>query len=281
MIRVSVLVSVYNRLDLLRKALLSIANQSAAVHEVVLADDGSAGDLPGELGPFVQRLGLRAVWVGQADLGFRLARCRNNGIRVASGEYVISTDQDIVFTRDYVRRHLDLARPGQFLVSYPARLAREPSERVTDAMIRAGAFQQVLTPVEVARIRAQQRKDRLYRWLHRLGLRPIGPKLRGGAFGAFREDLVRVNGFDERYQGWGNEDDDLGWRLHCAGVGGRNGFGDQFPVHLWHPTHSGGERPNLAYYRRRQVEIRRGDFRCEHGLGSPLGDDAPVARELR
>jgi hypothetical protein len=219
--------------------------------------------------------------VRQPDRGFRLAKCRNNGARAASGDLLVFADQDLVFTRDYLRTFAEAARPRTFLVSWPVRLTAEQTEEVTDDFVRRGAFSGLVTPAQAALVRKQFRKDLFYFWLHRLGVREIGPKLRGGIFAVSKTDYSSVNGFDEAYQGWGNEDDDLGRRLHRSGVRGRNVFRTEYPVHLFHPPfNAGGARPNLEYYERRVREIRKGDFRCRYGLESPLGNDEVTVTDL-
>ena len=56
----------------------------------------------------------------------------------------------------------------------------------------------------------------------------------GYAFGVFRWDFERVNGFDMRLCGWDGEDVDIAERLHAAGV--RCGWPgpDASVLHLWH-----------------------------------------------
>lgn len=54
-------------------------------------------------------------------------------------------------------------------------------------------------------------------------------------FSTWRTDLIRVNGLDESYEGWGLEDSDLVIRLLHAGVKHKNGRFAATVFHLWHP----------------------------------------------
>jgi hypothetical protein len=51
---------------------------------------------------------------------------------------------------------------------------------------------------------------------------------------AWRSDLVRINGLDESYEGWGLEDSDLVIRLIHAGVKHKNARYAAPVFHLWH-----------------------------------------------
>jgi hypothetical protein len=94
-----------------------------------------------------------------------------------------------------------------------------------------------LTPEETARVRAGE-------W----GLLPARPDqalpnregqgeyvvFGGGLFLIQREWLVRLGGFDERFRGWGGEDDAMTQKLRRAGVEAMQLDGPP-AVHLWHP----------------------------------------------
>ena len=274
---ISLIISTFNRPELLSLALLSAAAQRRPPDEVLVADDGSSAVMMGAIDRLLPRLPFPVVYVTQADAGFRLARARNNGARAASGEYLVSTDQDILFTPGYLETYARYAAPGRFLVSSIVRLDEEQTARVTEETISRSALRPLVTRAQAGEVAKQHRKDAFYAMLRRLRLRSIGPKLRGGVFGVWKKDLVAVNGFDERYIGWGNEDDDLGHRLDRYGVTGMNPFCRDFPVHLWHPANNGGGvRVNREYYEMRLGRIARGEYRAEFGLDNPLGDDLPV-----
>jgi GT2 family glycosyltransferase len=275
--RVSAVVPSYNRPDFLRRVLLAFAVQTRQVDELVITDDGSQVDIPTGIADVLPGLSFKVIFVSQPDEGFRAAKCRNNGIREASGDFLIFADQDILFAPSYVETCVARARPRQFLVGYPVRLTEADTGRITDDMIRAGDVLDLVPDSGRRKVLSQYRKERWYLVLHALHLRPFGPKLRSGVFAAWREDLLEINGFDEEFRGWGNEDDDLGRRLHRAGIRGRNAFREPLSVHMYHtPHHQAGKRSNEAYHARRVSEIRRGAVRAQHGVADPLGDVWPT-----
>ena len=280
--RVSVIVSSYNRPDMLRLALLSLNHQSLIASEVLVADDGSHIDMVGPLQDILPELSFSLRFVTHPDKGFRLAKARNNGVRSATGDFLIFTDQDIVLTKHYVRNMVEQREKSRFLVSFPVRLTEAQTARVTEDVIRGCQYDGIASDDQRSQILKQHRKDLFYRILYSLRLRPIGPKLRGGVFAVAKEDYLAVNGFDENFQGWGNEDDDLGHRLYRIGVRGINVTRDEFPIHLHHPSHgTPGARPNREYYLERLREIRKGDFRCRYGIETPLGGDESVVTTMK
>lgn len=273
-VHISAVIPSYNRPDYLRRVLLSFSVQSRLVDEVVITDDGSSVDVPAGIADVLPTLPFKVTFVSQPDAGFRAAKCRNNGIREAAGDFLLFVDQDIVFTPSYVESFARQARIREFLVGYPVRLDATMTAQVTDDMIRSGNLTTLTTARDAREVRRRYRKDAWYRALHALHLRRIGPDLRSGVFGAWRADLLAVNGFDEEYQAWGSEDTDLGWRLHRAGITGRNGFGEVHSIHMHHPLHRApGERSNEAYFARRVQAINAGSVRARHGVHDPLGGD--------
>lgn len=280
--RISVIVTTYNRAHSLKKCLWSLNAQTRLPDEVIVSDDGSSENILASIEQYTDSLSFPLVFVRQDDKGFRLAKCRNNAARAAVGDYLVFMDQDIVVTAGYIDLCGDHARRGEFLVAFPVLLTEEQSDRLILDVIEKGDYRAVITGDQMMRIRRQFQKDSVYRLMRRVFRRGNRPKVRGGAFGIFRQDLIAVNGFDENYVGWGTEDDDLGRRLYRAGITGRTVFIDDFPLHLWH-VHSTGELDsvNLRYYNRRRREIADGDHMAVNGISNPLGDDVPTVVRVR
>ena len=277
--KISVLVTVHNRFHLLRSNLISLSHQSVIPDEVVISDDGSEENIL----DLVRALNLpfELKYVRQAHKGFRAARVRNNAANLSTGELLIFLDQDIIGTHGFIETFASNAQPGFFRVAYPIRLSADQTEQVTDSNLTTGDLDPLISKKQVDKVVNQYRKERIYSRLHALRLRKFGPKLRSGVFSVFRTDYFKVNGFDEMYRGWGNEDDDLGRRFHAAGIRGANPFHQQFPLHLFHdPNQRGKERPNLEYYKQRVSEIHRGDYRCRYGVENHLDDEDLEIAEL-
>ncbi len=91
--------------------------------------------------------------------------------------------------------------------------------------------------------------------------------------GIWRVDYERVNGYDENFQGWGCEDDDLRYRLRRAGVKIESILRWTRTFHLWHPSEATAparwrDGLNVKYL------LRKGRLtRCRNGLVKrPLAD---------
>lgn len=274
---ISVIIPIYNRSELLRTTLKAIRHQSIRPCEIVLSDDGSEENILKEIEAELRLFTIPIIYVRQENKGFRAGTCRNNGIRQASGDILIFNDQDVVFTHNYYRAYLERLKPGRFVVSNPVRLTEEQFGKVTEDMIVDGRFDGIVRTEQLTRLKKEWRKDTFYSTCRRLfGLQYYRPKLRSGVFCIRREDIMGVNGFDENYRGWGNEDDDLGRRLYRSGMIGLKVHPEEYPVHLYHPYgHEPGVRVNKEYYHRRIKEIRKGDFIVEKGVKRPAGEEEP------
>jgi glycosyltransferase involved in cell wall biosynthesis len=267
---VSVIIPVFNRLDFLSRALLCLQHQSFRIDELVVTDDGSIEDVLGLVKEMANDLPFHIKYVRQKNKGFRLSKIRNNGVRVSTGDWLIFLDQDIIYTKEFIRTFVEHFQQRRFLVSWEIRLSEEQTNKLTHDILCAGDYRGLITRRQQYDIGRQYRKDLFYVVCKKLRIRHIGPKLRGGLFAVSRADFFRVNGFDENYQGWGNEDDDLGRRLDAAGITGKNPFLKEYPLHMWHEPHREGiKRVNLHYYNERVKQVLRGDFVCEYGIDNP------------
>jgi glycosyltransferase involved in cell wall biosynthesis len=249
-IRAAVIATTYNRPDALAAVLDGLLAQDAQGFEVLIADDGSSDDTRRLVEDYARHspFPLRHVW--QEDLGFRPGAARNRALAATRADYIIFIDGDCVPPPDFVRRHLALAEPGCFLGGNRVLL----SERFTR---RAIALRLPLHTWGFARWFAAWLKRDINRLLPLLRL-PDGdfrrrhPRqwqgIKSCNLAAWREDLVKVNGFDEAYSGWGLEDSDLVLRLINAGVRHKSA---RFATPLFHLWHRENDRSRLPENQRR------------------------------
>jgi glycosyltransferase involved in cell wall biosynthesis len=259
--RVALIVTTYNWPEALALVLASVRSQTRLPDEVVVADDGSGAStaalIAAEQRDFPCR--LRHVW--QEDLGFRVARARNLAIAATTCDYLLLVDGDMVLHPRFVEDHLRAARAGSFV---------QGMRVLTTAAGRERMLAERITRLRFADAGLRRRRHTLrIPWLAALVLRWSQSRSRLAGIktcnqGWWRRDLVALNGFDERMQGWGREDEELALRAFHAGIGRRSLRFGGLAFHLHHAErHQDGASRNdalLAESRR----LRR--VRCEFGL---------------
>lgn len=242
---ISVIVSTYNRADALDAVLRSLAGQTDAHFEVLVADDGSRPETAAVVAAWQDRLGRRLVHVWHPHEGFRPAEIRNRAILAAAGDYCIFLDGDCLARPNFIAAHRSLAEPGWFVAGNRILL----SAKLTDAILAQGLEAEAW---DFAMLTWYWLGGDVNRLLPAVRL-PLGPlrKLRQNDWtgaktcnlAVARRDLDHINGFDTSYVGWGREDSDLVVRLLHAGVRRKDGRFATGVLHLWHPE---ADRSRLA-----------------------------------
>ena len=97
----SVVIPMYNRAALIRRAIDSCLRSSLADYEIIVVDDGSTD----ESASVVNQINHPAVRLIQHDVNRGLGHTRNTGIEHATGEWVILLDSD----DEFVEGALDLS----------------------------------------------------------------------------------------------------------------------------------------------------------------------------
>lgn len=272
--KLSLIIPVYNRLHLLEKCMLSVSRQVLPPFEIIFSDDGSTEDVVGFFTQLKAKYSLPMKLVRQKHEGFRLARIRNNAVSVSSGDLLVFLDQDIIIPPKYLSDIANGMKQGLFVSSFPVRLSDTQSEALDEKIILSGDYSKVLLTKQFAKIHRQYREDlAAYLLCRYLKIGNHGAKLRGGVSTISREDYERVNGYDENFQWWGGEDDDMGRRLLAIGTVGKNVSYHNFPLHLYHePFHQNNRKHNAGYINKRKQEIDKQNYRCEVGLDAPRAD---------
>lgn len=263
--RAAVIVTTYNRPDALAAVLEGLRDQDTAAWELLIADDGSGAETREVVAAYAASAPhpVRHVW--QEDRGFRAGAARNRALAQTSAAYVIFTDGDCVPPPFFVRRHLELAAPGYFLAANRMLLTEAFTRKVLEQRLpihRWGAPKWLaawLTRDVNRALPLVHLPDSSFRTSH--PDRWEGVKTCN--LSAWRSDLARVNGFDERYSGWGLEDSDLVIRLLHAGVKHKSARFAAPVFHLWHREN---DRSQLAENRKKLDEILAGS-RIEAAVG--------------
>ncbi|MFN3656995.1 MAG: glycosyltransferase family 2 protein [Pseudolabrys sp.] len=265
---ISVVVTTYNREDALDAVLRSLATQTDADFEVLVADDGSGPATAALVETWKARIGHRVEHVWHEDRGFRAAEIRNRAVLAARGAYVIFLDGDCIVRPDFVATHRRLAEHGSFVTGN--RILLSPA--LTQEVLRDKLAPERWGIGQWLRARTRGGVNRLSALLHL----PLGAlrRLRQNAWrgarscnlAVWRADLDRVDGFDAGYSGWGKEDSDIVVRLLRAGVRRKDGVFATGVIHLWHAQ---ADRSQLDENERKLAAIVEGQgVRAQRGLSA-------------
>lgn len=270
---VSLVVTTYQMPDHLRRVLAAVEMQTVASQlEVIVSDDGSRDETSEVVDRFAARASFPVKFVTLPHEGFQLSRTRNQGVLHASAPHVVFLDGDCVVEPNHVEQHLKCWRPGRVTNTYCVRLDQPTSEQITVDAIRGGAYLPWVPKSELRKLTMMQWKA----WWYRAIGHARRPALRGGNMGISREDYLRVNGYDERFKAWGNEDDDMGMRLRRVGIKVDYILHRTRTYHLWHPPASTKpksfkEGDNYQYFSR-AIRLTR----CLDGLRQRSASDVSV-----
>lgn len=254
--KLSLIVSTYNRPDALTKVMRGLQRQTRWPDEILVIDDGS--DEPTRVLIEQWRRGVPVpvhhLW--HPHEGFRKTILLNEALARAAGDYVVLLDGDCVPHARFTADHVALAERGFWVQGRRCFVKEEYVPEFEPGrtplltwMLQGritGATKGLRLPFPIIR------RDREQRGI-------IGCNM---AF--WRDDAVAVNGYDEEYIGWGGEDSDMGTRLYHLGRPRKFVYARAIVYHLNHPMLS---RESFATGQARlQETIRSGKVRCDHGL---------------
>ena len=103
--RLSLIIAVYNRPEVLRLVLTGCARQTFDDFEIVIADDGSGPAVREEIERARTRLGLTITHAWHEDRGWRKNIALNNAIRASRGAQLVFIDGDCLPSRMFLRDH--------------------------------------------------------------------------------------------------------------------------------------------------------------------------------
>ena len=258
---ISVVVTTYNNPGFLELVLQALERQRVLPGEVIVADDGSGEETRLLIERHKKLIPVPLVHSWIPDEGFRVAKSRNIAVAKASGSYIILLDGDIVVTPDFVADHLRLMQPGRLVTGSRARLGEKATRRHVAEKNAHMTFWTRGLGRRFVMLHAP--------WLNGLfSHRDVLRRARSCHMAFFRDDFLAVNGFEEKFVGWGYEDSEFVQRLFNHGLHRWNAKLMASAVHLYHkssPTNRSEE--NMALLQQTINEHRK---RAELGVDQYL-----------
>ena len=267
---VSLIISTYNWPRALYLCLDSVMQQSVLPDEILVADDGSGMDTRDVVRHFEQisPVPVRHIW--HEDRGFRVAAIRNKAIAASRSDYLIQIDGDLILQRNFIQDHLAFARRGCYVAGSRGMLTQRLTQQVLNGEITSLSplTRGVYCSNNVMRIPIM---SAFYRML--------SPEYnpRSCNMALWREDALRVNGYDEAFEGWGFEDTEFGLRLKTSGVRQLRIKFRAVAFHLFHEKVTRERCLTIEHYYLESIRDHRP--RCKRGIDQyvrQLSPDNPL-----
>ena len=227
---VSLIVSTYNWCEALSLCLASIKAQIVLPDEVIIADDGSQKETRQLIEKIAMTFPVPLIHIWQPDDGFQLSKIRNKAIAKSSKDYIIQIDGDLILHPQFVSDHIEFSLPDTFATGSRLLMDENLSQNVLkDQRIKIGIFSKGISNfINGVRSRALRR---LFGNGYKSGDIYY---MRGCNMAFWRSDLIKVNGYNEDFVGWGREDNEIAIRLINSGVRKRSIKFGAIAFHIYH-----------------------------------------------
>ncbi len=232
MIKSSLIISTYNWPEALELVLKSVNHQTQLPDEVIIADDGSKDDTRNliELLEKDFQIPLKHVW--QEDKGNRKSKIMNKAIAVSSYDYIISIDGDVILNENFIKDHLMMVEENVYLYGSRVNIQKSELDRLFNTKnIKFNFFSKGI-----------KKRGRTLRILFLSKFQKkhsnFSSKMRGCNFSFWKNDFIKVNGYNEDIMGWGREDSELVLRMKNAGVEAKRLKFCAIVYHIYHNEQS-------------------------------------------
>lgn len=261
--KISLCITTYNAVTRLQQVFLNILMLEEWPAEILICDDGSGKATRDLIDWFRDRAAVPVRHLWEPDEGWRPSRARNNGIYASLGDYVVFLDGDCVPHRRFIEDHRRLAASGYLVLGDRAHVREWALSRFRTNPVN------LMKAMLCGHIHKRRRAVRVFFERPRsltfqtVDARHLAHVAIGCNFSAWREDLVRVNGFNEAITGWGLEDVELIARMMASGVRARKVRRRAVVYHLDHGERSYDAAAVLAPV---EAVFREGLTTIPHGL---------------
>lgn len=252
-IPVTLIISVYKDTENLSCILEALSLQTHTVDEIIVSEDGQDPNMS----EFISQ--KKSVWpeivhLSQEDNGFRKNCALNKAISTSKNELLIFIDGDCVPHKEFISAHAKNCQPG--LVSVGRRAEPGPffsalikkNKWFLRAIQNKWFYLSLLIPMTLDK--GKNIEAGFYSpFLHTKNVnKEIG--LLGCNFALYKQDILKINGFNEDYIYPGiGEDSDIEWRLNQLGIKSINIKFIATEYHLYHKSKYIPSQKNLNIFK--------------------------------
>jgi glycosyltransferase involved in cell wall biosynthesis len=234
---ISVVISTYNSTEWLKKVIWGYNTQTYRNFEMVIADDGSNQETFDLIEQIRKEVFFSIIHVWHEDNGFQKSQILNKAIVSCNTSYILMSDGDCIPRPDFIEQHIKFREEGCFLSGGYHKLPLLLSKSITKEDIYSGKCFE-LKWLKSNGMKVSFKNSKVYSnglisvFLN--FLTPTTPSWNGHNASGWKEDILTINGFDERMQ-YGGQDRELGERLVNLGIKPKQIRYSTVCLHLDHP----------------------------------------------
>jgi glycosyltransferase involved in cell wall biosynthesis len=267
--KLSVIISVYNKIHELELILAALEHQSFHDFEVIIADDGSGTEMQEFIDRKKKKSKLKINHLWQEDKGFRKNKILNKSITSSQSDYLIFLDGDCLPHSDFINEHYKNRSAKTVLCGSRVNMSKKLSQAITLDAIRSkeyegGMLGKIIDSFRDKDSRSTYVEEGIYIGsdiIHKIIRKR--PRLIGCNFSVPKELMLKINGFDENYTGAGvGEDSDIEFRLKLAGAEFESVRNKAIVYHFYHP-HTKENKENYAYFEKVK---QSNTMLCQNGI---------------
>ena len=224
----SLVAPTYNWTAALELLLISVLKQTILPNEVIIADDGSKNDTKLLIESFQKNFPIPLIHIWHEDNKNQKPKIMNKAIAASKNEYIIEIDGDIIMHKNFIEDHLKFAEKNMYLFGSRANIQKNAIKKVFDCKIIKFNFFSIGIKKRFRTLHLPQ----FMKFAKKVNKR--SSKLRGCNMSFWREDFLKVNGFNEDLQGWGLDDSELIERFHNSNIVGKRLKFAGIVYHIYH-----------------------------------------------
>jgi glycosyltransferase involved in cell wall biosynthesis len=217
---ISIILSVYNQFDRLEKVFAGLEHQKFTDFEIIVSDDGSSDEFLTKLNNYAQASPLTIKHVWHEDKGFRKTTILNKSVQAATADYLLFLDGDCVPHPRFLEEHIRNREPNTIVTGRRVFLSPKLTDWLTLEKIREGIHGSSGFMLKILADSVWGETIQAEKSLYKRNL-PFGFLLKekykgilGCNFSLYKQELLEINGFDERYRAPAiGEDTDLQYRF--------------------------------------------------------------------